>query len=129
MHAGGGNPDENGVSALYFNPYTKELVTGTTKLTVWQTRSTAKANKTERSHGVGVCCAGYNPYMQQVVSCDAASNVLVWDFETGDLSFRFDNAHGDNKVSAMAFDANGSCLLTGTFGSLPRTRTEPGTLL
>jgi WD40 repeat protein len=110
---GGNGLDENRVSSIFFHEETGTLFTGTLKLASWQTRAEALASKTERSHGCSVCCASYNPYMQQVVSCDDDSNILVWDFETGDLSYRIDEAHNGSKISAMAFDSNGSCLLTG----------------
>jgi WD40 repeat protein len=110
---GGNGLDEHRVSSIFFHEEAGSLITGTTKLVSWQTRAEALANKTERSHGCPVCCASYNPYMQQVVSCDDDSNILVWDFETGNLSYRIDDAHNGSKISAMAFDGNGSCLLTG----------------
>ena len=110
---GGSSPNENRVSTMFFHEEPGSLMTGTLKMVSWQTRAEAQANKTERSHGSPVTCASYNPYMQQVVSCDDDSNILVWDFETGNLSYRIDEAHNGNKISAMAFDDNGSCLLTG----------------
>ena len=48
---GGGNPEQHRVSAMYFNTHTQNIVTATNKMTLWHTRSSAKANKTERSHG------------------------------------------------------------------------------
>ena len=109
----GSSPNENKVNALHFNEETGQMMTGTLKLVAWQTKAEALANKTERSHGAPVCCGAYNPYMQQVVSCDDDSNILVWDFETGELSYRIDDAHSGSKISAMAFDDDGACLLTG----------------
>jgi WD40 repeat protein len=108
---GGGPPDENMVCSLSYFPDTGHLVTSTTKLVMWQTRRTAVTSRTVRSHGAPVSCCMYNPYMQQVVSCDE-TNVYVWDFETGNLSYRIDEAHGSNKILAMAFDGDGACLLT-----------------
>ena len=67
---GGGSNNENRVSKIFFHEDVGSLITGTLKLVSWQTRAEAQANKTERSHGSPVTCASYNPYMQQVVSCD-----------------------------------------------------------
>ena len=49
----------------------------------------------------------------QVVSGDAHSSVHVWSIESGELTFRFGNAHGESKITAMSFDASMRRLLTG----------------
>ena len=37
----------------------------------------------------------------------------MWDVRTGDIDFRFQETHGDNKLTAAAFDGGGRRLITG----------------
>lgn len=50
----------------------------------------------------------------QAVSGDHRGTVCVWNVGTGKLCFRFTRAHGDSRITAMAFDTNMRRLLTGS---------------
>ena len=49
----------------------------------------------------------------QAVSGDHGGTVSVWHVPTGKLRFRFYNAHGTNRITAMNFDSANRRLITG----------------
>lgn len=51
------------------------------------------------------------------MSGDHGGTVSVWHVLTGKLRFRFYNAHGDLRITAMNFDAARRRLLTGELSS------------
>lgn len=49
----------------------------------------------------------------QVVSGCYGSVVSVWDIDTGEKTIQFSNCHGNQEITAMAFDPSGRRLITG----------------
>eukprot|EP00899_Mesostigma_viride_P013723 jgi/Mesvir1/22351/Mv03617-RA.1 len=104
---------ENRISAMLYDPNKAWLVTGTTHLRVWPLRS--RQNDAEGLvHKDPLAGALYNQNFDQVVSGDHGGMVCVWEVTNGALCFRFGNAHGNAKITAMAFDTHGRRLLTGS---------------
>ena len=98
---------ENRISAIAFNPQRKAIVTGATRLDLYERKRRQEAV----SHPVAA--ALYNRAFSQVVAGDAGGVVSVYDCIKGGRVFSFSEAHGTSKISAMAFDNSGRRLLTG----------------
>ena len=50
----------------------------------------------------------------QVVVGGEGSEVNVWDIDTGEMVVQFGDCHGSNEITAMAIDASGRRLITGS---------------
>jgi WD40 repeat protein len=57
----------------------------------------------------------------QVVTGASDSTVAVWDLATGEAVSAFANAHEENEITCMAFDAAGSRLITGARNGTTKT--------
>ena len=53
------------------------------------------------------------PWLQVVVGGEG-SEVNVWDIDTGEMVVQFSDCHGNNEITAMAIDASGRRLITGS---------------
>lgn len=42
------------------------------------------------------------------------SEVNIWDIDTGEMVVQFGDCHGSNEITAMAIDASGRRLITGS---------------
>jgi WD40 repeat protein len=100
------------IRTVYLDVEGGSLVLGTSAMSVWQMKESI-VEEQNCSHVAEVSTAVFNPMMHQVISCDIHSNVSVWNFDSGNLSYTLDNAHEGSKVSAMTVDDNGACLVTG----------------
>ncbi|GFO38221.1 WD repeat-containing protein on y chromosome-like isoform x1 [Plakobranchus ocellatus] len=67
----------------------------------------------EVTHTTQLCSAIYNKFLKQVVTGCDSSTIAVWDIETGNKSIVFSNAHGDEEITCMAFDATNRRLISG----------------
>ena len=64
------------------------------RLCFWEPRIASKTRLT-RSHQYPICAALFNRSFGQVVSADEGAVVCVWDLETGQLAFRFQDGIDD----------------------------------
>ena len=53
------------------------------------------------------------PWLQVVVGGEG-SEVNVWDIDTGEMVVQFGDCHGNNEITAMAIDASGRRLISGS---------------
>ena len=112
---GGSEPGAKGsaVGAIFYNEEHSRLVTASSKVHLWPAISLAeKENQVKHSHGVGICSVVHNPHLRQVISADEDSTMCVWDVETGDFSFKIEDAHDGNKIASLVIDRSGSCVLS-----------------
>ena len=116
--AQGGSTRHALMRTMHFNQSKKCVVLGTQSTgcihanCMWRLKSVMLAEKAN-SHSAEVSCIAVNMAMHQVISCDVASTLSVWDLDSGDLSWSVDNAHGKEKISAVCVETTGTCLLTG----------------
>ncbi|CAG9462107.1 unnamed protein product [Pedinophyceae sp. YPF-701] len=103
---------EDTVSTMFFDPARRCLVTGTTYLKLWPLRSIISTGAS--AHSKPVACAIWNPTFKEAVSGDHEGVVCVWDVRTGNMKFRFQGAHGRDRITTMAFDRPGRRLITGS---------------
>lgn len=96
------------VSACAYDSNRRVLVTAAKKVLVWP----QKARTVASGHESAISAALFNPLFNLVVSGDEESLVTLWDLETGNAMFRFKNAHGLQKITAMAFDKTARRLIT-----------------
>ncbi|GMH77331.1 hypothetical protein TL16_g07369 [Triparma laevis f. inornata] len=102
---------DNYITAMMWDPVMQTLVTAGNRIKVWHHIGRESGEETT-SHETPVCAALYNNKFQQVVSC-SPENVQVWSIESGQLVFKFDKLHGDEKITTMSFDWSMRRLITG----------------
>ena len=102
---------DNYITAMMWDPIMQSLVTAGNRLKVWHHVGNEGGEETT-SHDTGCCAALYNDKFQQIVSC-SSEDVKVWQIESGQLVFRFDELHGSEKITTMAFDWSMRRLITG----------------
>jgi ADP-sugar diphosphatase len=105
------------ISTFCFNAETCSVVLGIRAMCVWRMRG-ALSTTEQNSHDAPVTALAVNLTMRQVISADADSTLIVWDIDSGDLSYSIDDAHGSSDISAMCVQTNGACLVTGCSGGL-----------
>ncbi|XP_031555888.1 WD repeat-containing protein on Y chromosome-like [Actinia tenebrosa] len=72
---------------------------------------TTKAIKT--SHAKPLCAAVYNEKINQVITGCEGSVICFWDISTGRKVLQILEAHGNEEISCMHLDKEGSRLMTG----------------
>ncbi|CAM9475514.1 unnamed protein product, partial [Discosporangium mesarthrocarpum] len=102
---------ENSITAALWDSQRSALILAGSRISVW--RNKGVIHVVQRSHEAPVAAALINERFHQVVSGDAMSNIHVWSIDSGQLVFRFGNAHGTSKISSMCFDASERRLVTG----------------
>ncbi|KAJ3276764.1 WD40 repeat domain 95 [Terramyces sp. JEL0728] len=80
---------ENTISAMYYDTYNRQLMTGSGKLEIW-------------------------PLFPNVVSGSQNGDIILWDPTCGERIFEFHRAHGSLELTAMCFDISGRRLITGS---------------
>lgn len=103
---------EDTLTTLYYDGARRTLITGNTSLKCWPLRSIISTGAS--AHGMPVSCSAYNAQFGEIVTGDHEGVVCVWEAATGSMRFRFPDAHGENKITAMSFDANQRRLITGS---------------
>ena len=101
---------ENRSTGVYFNPKVNSILLTSKKINVWPFKI---QEQLMTSHEYNVTGAMYNKYFECIISADEKSNVHVWDIKENKLSFRFGEAHGRNRITAMALDTSKRRLITG----------------
>eukprot|EP00794_Sanderia_malayensis_P009211 gene9211-10185_t len=69
--------------------------------------------RTSNTHSKPLCSALYNKAFKQVITGSEASEVIVWDLETGKKTLHLKEVHGREELSCMALDGLGQRLFTG----------------
>ncbi|KAG1663156.1 hypothetical protein FOA52_006053 [Chlamydomonas sp. UWO 241] len=96
---------------MAFDCKRKRLITANLAPKVWTAEDTTTTNS---AHQKPVAKVLFNALFNEAVSADHAGTVSVWHVPTGKLRFRFYEAHGEAKITAMAFDLTQRRLLTGS---------------
>lgn len=65
------------------------------------------------THTAPLCTAVYNPFFEEVVTAADDSSIIVWDLDSGTKNLVFENAHGEEEITCIAFDGNWRRLITG----------------
>ncbi|XP_074650451.1 cilia- and flagella-associated protein 337-like [Tubulanus polymorphus] len=65
------------------------------------------------THKEAIHCIKYNPSFKQLITCSDGSVVKIWDFESGNLIFEFNEAHGESAITCVSFDNTDRRLITG----------------
>eukprot|EP00798_Chlamydomonas_sp_ICE-L_P018383 gene18383-24853_t len=82
----------------------KQVTTGNRGLKTWKQTVTTSSSAGHRDPVMRVL---YNPLFHEAVSGDSGGTVSIWSIPTGKLRFRFYNAHGEFRITAMNFDSLG----------------------
>jgi WD40 repeat protein len=101
---------ENVLTGLHFNPSNSSLILTSRKINVWPFKAQEEMSS---SHDCSVTKCQFNDNFASVISTDENSNVHVWSIADGRLNFKFSEAHGTNRISAICFDFSGRRLITG----------------
>jgi len=104
---------ENRITSLIYDQAHGCLVSCAVKPRTWPMQKRLRPDYQTKSHKFPVCSALFNHNFNQIVSGDDDGVVCVWDSQTGELVFRFQDTHSGERVSAMAFDWGGRRLITG----------------
>ena len=99
---------ENKITSLMFNDSKKCIVSGAVKL---KERHRIKKSNLQASNPIVFSL--FNANFGQVVTGDGNCTVNVYNVETGEKVFAFDEVHGNSTLSAWCFDNSGRRLLTG----------------
>lgn len=102
---------ENRLGSMLYDKKRRALVAASVQPKTW--RLVSRDSTTAAGHTHPCVDAIFNPNYDQVVTADESGCVCVWNARTGAIDFRFTDAHKDNKLTAMAFDATGRRLITG----------------
>ena len=103
------HPDNN-LTSIHYDPHVYGLLLTSRKINIWPFKA---QEDMQTSHDSAVSSAKFNRNFNSVISVDDESNVYVWDIEDGKLIFKYPDAHGKNRITAMAFDASMRRLITG----------------
>ncbi|XP_070553109.1 cilia- and flagella-associated protein 337-like isoform X2 [Ptychodera flava] len=102
------------IQACHYNRVTRSLAIATDQMALLNQKvKPQQYADIVITHKEPVHCCRYNASFKQVVTCSDGSAVKLWEFETGKPVFEFSQAHGDNAITAMAFDNTGRRLITG----------------
>ncbi|KAJ3325129.1 WD repeat-containing protein 49 [Boothiomyces sp. JEL0866] len=104
---------ENTITAMYYDTYNRQLMTGSGKLEIWPLFPNVKHNSS-RSHDAPIVAALFNSNFNQVVSGSQNGDIILWDPTCGEKIFEFHRAHGSLELTAMCFDISGRRLITGS---------------
>ncbi|KAI8812174.1 WD40-repeat-containing domain protein [Cladochytrium replicatum] len=104
---------ENILSAIFFDSYNSQLITGSNKLEKFPLYKNPK-HTVARSHDTAIVAALFNSNFHQVVSGCQNGTVSIWDIATGEKIFQFHNVHGKHELTAMCYDHSGRRLITGS---------------
>jgi WD40 repeat protein len=102
---------DNRLGSMLYDPKRRTLVAASVQPKAWRLISKDRTSAAGHSHP---CVAAmFNAHFQQVVTADQAGCVCAWDVHTGEVDFRFQQAHGAHKLTAAGFDGGGRRLITG----------------
>jgi WD40 repeat protein len=104
---------DNTLSAVMWDSQRQILIAAGQKVKMWRLRKFFKTTEVT-SHAAPVTVVLHNKEFGQVVSSDAESNVCIWELETGENAFGYDEVHDGDKITAMSFDVSGRRLVTGS---------------
>ncbi|EPZ36776.1 WD40 repeat-like protein, partial [Rozella allomycis CSF55] len=106
---------ENSITAIFYDDRSKNLMSGTNTLDIWPINRNARfgtAHYIYYSHDAPIVSALYNEGFDLVVSACQNSVVSIWNFSSGNRTFKFSNAH-KTEITALCFDTSGRRLITG----------------
>ncbi|KAI8904018.1 WD40-repeat-containing domain protein [Gorgonomyces haynaldii] len=100
-------------SALFFNMSGRgKILLASSHLKCYQLEERVMSEH-PTSHDQPIRAVMYNPTFKVVVSgCDEGI-VNIWDIDSGQRTFTFDQTHGASEITAMAFDSSQRRLFTG----------------
>lgn len=101
---------ENILTGVHLNPSIGSLILTSRKINVWPFKAQEEMSS---SHDCAVTKCVYNDNFLSVISTDENSNIHVWSLTDGRLNFKYGEAHGTNRISAISFDFSGRRLITG----------------
>mmetsp|Transcript_26608 Transcript_26608/g.47841 ORF Transcript_26608/g.47841 Transcript_26608/m.47841 type:complete len:974 (+) Transcript_26608:2642-5563(+) len=101
---------ENSLTGVHYNPSINSLLLTSRKINVWPFKAQEEMSS---SHDCAVTKCLYNDNFSSIISTDENSNVNVWSILDGRLNFKYGEAHGTNRISAISFDFSGRRLITG----------------
>lgn len=96
-------------ACLAYDAARRRLVTAAAAPRAWQHKALARDRTGHREPLRG---ALFNAAFGAAVTADEGGTVCVWRTRDGAREGRFANAHGDARLTALAFDANGRRLAT-----------------
>ena len=103
---------ENIISCMMWDGARRALITTNTRLRQWPIRFSISEGTSAHEKPVSSCL--FNRKFEEALSGDHAGMICVWDPRTGNMRSRFNRAHGDDKITAMAFDGFERRLITGS---------------
>jgi len=103
------HPD-NTLTSVHYDSRVCAILLTSRKINVWPFKA---QEDMQTSHDSAVSAARFNRNFNSIISVDDESNVYVWDIEDGKLMFKYPDAHGKNRITAMTFDASMRRLITG----------------
>ncbi|KAL5253479.1 hypothetical protein ACHWQZ_G013315 [Mnemiopsis leidyi] len=102
------------MTAVLYNEFTKAIAITTDCLSVLNLREHRHSHtEATQTHRDAIHCIRYNPHFKQIVTACNSSMIKVWDIESGQHVFEYNNAHGTSAVTSMIFDSSGRRLVTG----------------
>ena len=102
---------DNTLASLLYDAKRKQCVTGNQSLKVWKIQITILG---KAGHSDPVQRVLYNPTFQEAISGDQAGTLVVWFIPTGRMRFKWSKAHGEDQLTAMAFDKAKRKLISGS---------------
>ncbi|KAJ1510084.1 WD repeat-containing protein 49, partial [Coelomomyces lativittatus] len=84
---------ENIISSIFFDNVHRQLITGSNKLEYWPFYTATKHNIVQ-SHESPIVSALFNHSFRQIVSGCRGSIISVWDAQSGEKTFQFNQVHG-----------------------------------
>ncbi|KAL3142584.1 hypothetical protein ABBQ38_002902 [Trebouxia sp. C0009 RCD-2024] len=103
---------EDALTCLLYDAKQQHLLSGSVLPKVWQAVH-LKPDSSLRRHLHPVCQLVYNSVYHEAISADESGLICVWKVSSGALRTRWARAHGDARITSMAFDLNYRRLITG----------------
>ncbi|KAL3152253.1 hypothetical protein ABBQ32_001332 [Trebouxia sp. C0010 RCD-2024] len=103
---------EDALTCLLYDAKQQQLLSGSVLPKVWQAVH-LKPDSSLRRHLHPVCQLVYNSVYHEAISADESGLICVWKVSSGALRTRWARAHGDARITSMAFDLNFRRLITG----------------
>lgn len=101
---------EDQIQSILYDKNKRWLLTGTTKLRAWPLKTTVTS--AAGGHRASLLAALFSHEFKEIVTVDVDGVVCVWNTYCGKLRFRFQGAHGAERVVAATLDVNGRRLVT-----------------
>lgn len=89
---------EDQIQSVLYDRNKKWLLSATTKLRQWPLKSTVTSGA--GGHKAAVLAVLYSSEFKEIVSVDVEGVICVWNTSSGKLRFRFQGAHGTERVVA-----------------------------